>query len=110
MRSPRPYSGSAAPEPASCSAWLCQSMAASPHTEPSASPRTLQRQFLGPRMRSLIATATSLVLLASAPFHADEAAGQAQKSQTITRTGPSAKGSAEYFTGNVRVDPLFPAN
>jgi hypothetical protein len=22
---------------------------------------------------------------------------------------PSAKGPAEYFTGNVRVDPLFPA-
>ena len=34
-----------------------------------------------------------------------------KKSQTITRSGsqPSAKGSAEYFTGNVRIDPLFPA-
>jgi quercetin dioxygenase-like cupin family protein len=41
----------------------------------------------------------------------DEAAGQAQKSQTITHAGsqPSAKGPAEYFTGNVRVDPLFAA-
>ena len=30
----------------------------------------------------------------------------------ITRSGsqPSAKGPAEYFTGTVRVDPLFPAN
>lgn len=39
------------------------------------------------------------------------AADEAKKSQTITRAGtqPSAKGSPEYFTGNVRVDPLFPA-
>jgi quercetin dioxygenase-like cupin family protein len=31
--------------------------------------------------------------------------------QTIKRSGsqPSAKGPAEYFTGNVRVDPLFQA-
>jgi quercetin dioxygenase-like cupin family protein len=30
----------------------------------------------------------------------------------IKRTGsqPSAKGSAEYFTGAVRIDPLFQAN
>jgi quercetin dioxygenase-like cupin family protein len=35
-----------------------------------------------------------------------------KKSQTISRTGTQASvtGSAEYFTGNVRVDPLFPAN
>ena len=35
-----------------------------------------------------------------------------KKSQTISRAGsqPSVKGSAEYFTGNVRIDPLFPAN
>jgi len=33
-------------------------------------------------------------------------------SQTITRAGSQAsiKGSAEYFTGNVRVEPLFAAN
>jgi 4-carboxymuconolactone decarboxylase len=31
---------------------------------------------------------------------------------TVTRNGsqPSTKGPAEYFTGNVRVDPLFKAN
>ncbi len=31
--------------------------------------------------------------------------------QTISRAGsqPSTKGPAEYFTGNVRIDPLFPA-
>ncbi len=30
----------------------------------------------------------------------------------IQRSGsqPSTKGSPEYFTGNVRIDPLFPAN
>jgi quercetin dioxygenase-like cupin family protein len=35
-----------------------------------------------------------------------------KKSQTISRAGTQAsvKGPAEYFTGNVRVDPLFPAN
>jgi quercetin dioxygenase-like cupin family protein len=63
-------------------------------------------------MKSLTATAASLFVLASAQFHADKAAGQERKSQTISRAGsqPSAKGPAEYFTGNVRVDPLFPAN
>jgi quercetin dioxygenase-like cupin family protein len=35
-----------------------------------------------------------------------------KKSQTITRAAslPSAKGPVEYFTGNVRVDRLFPAS
>jgi quercetin dioxygenase-like cupin family protein len=39
---------------------------------------------------------------------ADEAS---KKSQTISRAGsqPSVKGLAEYFTGNVRVEPLFTA-
>lgn len=64
--------------------------------------------------------AASLSLFASAASHADEAAAsragaspaaQSQKSQAITRAGsqPSIKGSAEFFTGSVRVDPLFPA-
>ncbi len=41
-----------------------------------------------------------------------KAAEADQKSQTVSRAGsqPSAKGSAEYFTGSVRVDPLFPAS
>jgi quercetin dioxygenase-like cupin family protein len=56
----------------------------------------------------------SLFLLVSAGTFADQAtADEANKeSQTIFRAGsqPSAKGSAEYFTGNVRIDPLFPAN
>jgi quercetin dioxygenase-like cupin family protein len=35
-----------------------------------------------------------------------------KRPQTITRAGslPSVNGPAEYFTGNVRVDRLFPAN
>ena len=39
------------------------------------------------------------------------AADAHKPSQTISRAGsqPSVKGSADYFTGNVRVDPLFPA-
>jgi quercetin dioxygenase-like cupin family protein len=60
-------------------------------------------------MKSFTATAASLFVLASMPF---DASGQDRKSQTVSRAGsqPSAKGPAEYFTGNVRVDPLFPAN
>lgn len=53
----------------------------------------------------------SLIFLAG-PFAEQELAAEAdKKSQTISRAGsqPSVKGSSEYFTGNVRVDPLFPA-
>jgi quercetin dioxygenase-like cupin family protein len=61
------------------------------------------------QMKPLAATATSLFMLAAVPL---DAAGQERKSQTISRAGsqPSTKGPADYFTGNVRVDPLFPAN
>jgi quercetin dioxygenase-like cupin family protein len=40
------------------------------------------------------------------------AAEAGQKTQTISRAGTQAsiKGPAEYFTGNVRIDPLFPPN
>ena len=55
----------------------------------------------------------SLFLFVSAGAFAGQAlAAEAIKaSQTITRAGslPSVKGSSEFFTGNVRVDPLFPA-
>ena len=52
-------------------------------------------------MKSL-AAATSLCLLASLSAHADDA-------MTITRNGSqrSNKAPAQYFTGSVRVDPLF---
>ena len=56
----------------------------------------------------------SLSLFVSTVAFAGQAlAAEANKrSQTITRAGslPSAKGPAEYFTGNVRVDRLFPAS
>jgi quercetin dioxygenase-like cupin family protein len=56
----------------------------------------------------------SLSLLVSAAAFVGRAPADepGKKSQTISRAGsqPSAKGAAEYFTGNVRVDPLFPAN
>ncbi len=75
-------------------------------------------------MKLLAATVMSLFLLASASVHAAQtraASGSgappvasSEDSQTIsiTRSGsqPSAKGPAEYFTGSVRVDPLFKAN
>ena len=75
-------------------------------------------------MKLLAATVMSLLLLASASAHANQAraasgsgappVASSEDSQTIsiTRSGsqPSGKGPAEYFTGSVRVDPLFKAN
>ena len=56
----------------------------------------------------------SLSLLVSAGAGAGRArAADANKtSQTISRAGSRASitGPAEFFTGNVRIDPLFPAN
>lgn len=55
-----------------------------------------------------------LCLLVSAGSAASQALATEENkpSQTITRAGSQAsiKGSAEYFTGTVRVDPLFTAN
>jgi len=63
-------------------------------------------------MRWLVAATGSLALLASAASQLGDAAAQDKKSQAVTRAGalPSTKGPAEYFTGSVRVDPLFAAN
>jgi quercetin dioxygenase-like cupin family protein len=75
-------------------------------------------------MKRLAATVMSLALLASASAYANQAgaasgsgaapAASVQDAQTITimRSGsqPSRKGPAEYFTGSVRIDPLFQAN
>ncbi|MDD2366693.1 MAG: cupin domain-containing protein [Desulfuromonadaceae bacterium] len=56
----------------------------------------------------------SLSLLVSMGAFASQAlaAEEIKLSQTITRAGTQAsyKGPAEYFTGTVRVDPLFAAN
>src|SRR5215213_3924082 len=62
-------------------------------------------------MRIRAATiASMLLLMASALVQAQTPTNEAQ-SLRITRGGSqsSAKGSAQYFTGAVRVDPLFPA-
>jgi len=75
-------------------------------------------------MKLLGATIMSLFLLASVFTYANQARAASESgalpvasivdSQTIsvTRSGsqPSIKGSAEYFTGSVRIDPLFKAN
>ena len=63
-------------------------------------------------MKLLTATVISLFMLASAPAHAGQVKSSSHNSEQdleITRSGsqPSAKGSAEYFTGSVRVDTLF---
>ena len=75
-------------------------------------------------MKLLAATVMSLFLLAWASTHASQAraasvsgaspVASSEDSQTIsiTRSGsqPSGKGPAEYFSGSVRIDPLFKAN
>jgi multiple sugar transport system permease protein len=64
----------------------------------------------------IAATVMSLFLLASASASGSGAppVASSEDSQTIsiTRSGsqPSGKGPAEYFTGSVRIDPLFKAN
>jgi quercetin dioxygenase-like cupin family protein len=54
----------------------------------------------------------SLLVAAGAGASRALAADANKTSQTISRAGslPSMKGPAEFFTGNVRVDRLFPAN
>jgi quercetin dioxygenase-like cupin family protein len=76
-------------------------------------------------MKLLTMTVMSFFLLASAPTDtklvraASRAGapptapiGDSQKTINIARIGsqPSRKGPAEYFTGSVRIDPLFQAN
>ncbi len=75
-------------------------------------------------MKRFAATVISVSLLASACAHANQAGAASgagapptasvHDSQTIkiTRSGtqPSSKAPAEYFTGSVRIDPLFQAN
>jgi 4-carboxymuconolactone decarboxylase len=74
-------------------------------------------------MKLLTATAVSLFVLAAASAHATEATAASgagghpavshedAQTITITRSGsqPSGKGPAAYFTGSVRIDPLFQA-
>lgn len=59
-------------------------------------------------MKSMAALILAGCLSLNFVSHA-HAAGQVESSQVITRAGtnPSVKGSAQFFTGNVRVDRLF---
>lgn len=64
-------------------------------------------------MTQITAIILSLSLIFSASAFTGKAiAAEVSNSQTITKVGvhPSTKGSDKYFTGQVRVDPLFPAN
>src|SRR5829696_2964886 len=64
-------------------------------------------------MKRFAATFALLSLLTAAPSGITQAQAPSGDGQTlrITRAGsqPSAKGPADYFTGTVRVDPMFPA-
>lgn len=56
-------------------------------------------------------TLLGLAVCAAAPFASAESAGEPRPVQQISRAGSqiSSAGPADYFTGQVRVDPLFPA-
>lgn len=70
-------------------------------------------------MSRRISTALLLVMLASASADAGQARVSSEQLRrptasqpiVITRAGsqPSSRGSAQYFTGSVRIDPLFDA-
>lgn len=70
-------------------------------------------------MKRRMALILALIAVAPAASPAQEAApgiggssnGNAEPSQTIIRAGshPSAKGAGQHFTGNVHIEPLFPA-
>ncbi len=67
-------------------------------------------------MNLLAVMVMSPILLASTCAYANQAAGAsasdaASQRITISRGGsqPSGKGPTEYFSGSVRIDPLFPA-
>jgi quercetin dioxygenase-like cupin family protein len=77
-------------------------------------PATLLENNRKEKKMKYTAMLLSLSLLVSTSAFASRAlAAEANKtSQTIFRAGSlaSTKGPAEFFTGNVRIDPLFPAN
>ncbi len=65
--------------------------------------------------RAFLKTATASTIAAPALLHAQPAASSTPPTPMelkITRNGsqPSSKGPADWFTGTVRIDPLFPAS
>jgi quercetin dioxygenase-like cupin family protein len=77
-------------------------------------PANLLKNNRQERTMPYTALLVSLALLVSAGAVAGcvLAAAANKTSQTISRAGSQAsiKGPAEFFTGNVRIDPLFPVN
>ena len=61
--------------------------------------------------RHLLAATGGLALAAAGPVAAETVPTPRRNEMEIKRNGsrPSAKGSADYFTGVVRIDPLFEA-
>lgn len=62
------------------------------------------------RIRTARSGAAALMLAGAWQAHAQSPASPATQTMSITRVGtqPSALGSPQFFTGRVRVDPLFP--
>lgn len=62
-------------------------------------------------MRHFIVLLLSLLLLCAADM-VQAAAGEGRQAQTVTRAGAQAalRGPESFFTGAVRIEPLFPAN
>ena len=60
-------------------------------------------------MKVLVSTLVLFLLLVTANAQAIRPGGKEMQNIAIARSGsqPSSQGQAEYFTGSVRVDPLF---
>jgi quercetin dioxygenase-like cupin family protein len=61
-------------------------------------------------MKQITTIFVLMILLCLANAQTDQRGGKQVQSITIARSGsqPSTPGQAEYFTGSVRIDPLFP--
>jgi quercetin dioxygenase-like cupin family protein len=61
-------------------------------------------------MRRITTSFVLMFFLCLANAQTDQRGGKQVHSITIARSGsqPSTQGQAEYFTGSVRIDPLFP--
>jgi quercetin dioxygenase-like cupin family protein len=75
---------------------------------------TAKHKYGGTKMKRLtIPVTTSLLALGLAQAgHTQVSSGDRPQSVEITRSGsqPSTEGSADYFTGSVSVNPLFPVH
>ena len=63
-------------------------------------------------MKNTVTRMLFVLFAATVAFPGQAPASETGRAQTIIRNGEQAalKGSAQYFTGNVRIDPLYPAN